>query len=35
MWHVSNEYGGECHCDQCQHAFRDWLKRSTTMILNL
>lgn len=27
MWHVSNEYGGECHCHQCQHAFRDWLKK--------
>ncbi|TXC90576.1 beta-galactosidase [Metabacillus litoralis] len=26
MWHISNEYGGECHCDYCQHAFRDWLK---------
>lgn len=26
MWHVSNEYGGECHCDLCQAAFRDWLK---------
>lgn len=26
MWHISNEYGGECHCDSCQHAFRDWLK---------
>ena len=26
MWHISNEYGGECHCDQCQNAFRDWLK---------
>jgi beta-galactosidase len=26
MWHISNEYGGECHCDKCQHAFRDWLK---------
>lgn len=26
MWHVSNEYGGECHCDLCQGAFRDWLK---------
>ncbi|WP_305037451.1 beta-galactosidase [Gracilibacillus salinarum] len=25
-WHVSNEYGGECHCDYCQEAFRDWLK---------
>lgn len=26
MWHVSNEYSGECHCDLCQNAFRDWLK---------
>lgn len=26
MWHISNEYGGECHCDLCQEAFREWLK---------
>lgn len=26
MWHVSNEYGGDCHCPLCQEAFRDWLK---------
>ncbi|WP_199615204.1 beta-galactosidase [Paenibacillus alkalitolerans] len=26
-WHISNEYGGECHCPYCQDAFRDWLKR--------
>lgn len=26
LWHVSNEYGGECHCDLCQEAFRAWLK---------
>ena len=26
LWHVSNEYGGECHCSLCQQAFRDWLK---------
>ncbi|HIS25886.1 MAG TPA: beta-galactosidase [Candidatus Pullilachnospira intestinigallinarum] len=25
-WHVSNEYGGECHCPLCQEAFRQWLK---------
>ena len=25
-WHISNEYGGECHCDTCQGQFRDWLK---------
>lgn len=27
MWHVSNEYSGECHCEQCQNAFREWLKK--------
>lgn len=27
MWHISNEYGGECHCELCQNAFREWLKR--------
>ena len=26
MWHISNEYGGECHCEKCQEAYRDWLK---------
>ncbi len=26
MWHLSNEYRGECHCPLCQAAFRDWLK---------
>ncbi len=26
MWHISNEYCGECHCELCQNAFRDWLK---------
>lgn len=26
LWHVSNEYGGECHCPLCQEAFRNWLK---------
>ncbi len=25
-WHISNEYSGECHCELCQRAFRDWLK---------
>lgn len=25
-WHISNEFGGECHCDFCQAAFRSWLK---------
>ena len=26
MWHISNEYGGQCHCEYCQAAFRGWLK---------
>lgn len=26
VWHLSNEYGGECHCELCQEAFRNWLK---------
>lgn len=26
MWHISNEYCGECHCELCQEAFRNWLK---------
>ena len=27
LWHLSNEYGGECHCPLCQQAFRDWLRK--------
>ena len=26
LWHISNEYGGECHCELCQEAFRQWLR---------
>jgi len=26
MWHISNEYGGECRCELCQQAFREYLK---------
>ncbi len=26
LWHISNEFGGECHCPKCQAAFREWLK---------
>ena len=25
-WHISNEYGGTCYCDNCEKAFREWLK---------
>ncbi len=27
MWHISNEYSGECHCELCQKAFREWLQK--------
>ncbi|MFC5652784.1 beta-galactosidase [Paenibacillus solisilvae] len=27
LWHVSNEYGGECYCDNCEAAFRIWLQQ--------
>lgn len=26
VWHVSNEYSGECHCELCRAAFVEWLK---------
>lgn len=25
-WHISNEYGGRCYCENCEKAFRVWLK---------
>lgn len=25
-WHISNEYGGCCYCENCEKAFREWLK---------
>lgn len=27
LWHISNEFGGECHCPLCQEAFRNWLRK--------
>lgn len=27
LWHISNELGGECHCELCQKAFQEWLKK--------
>ena len=27
LWHVSNEYGGMCYCDNCAAAFRVWLQQ--------
>ena len=26
LWHISNEFGGECYCPLCQQKFREWLK---------
>ena len=26
-WHVNNEYGGECYCENCERAFRKWLQK--------
>ncbi len=26
-WHISNEYGGECYCENCAKAFRVWLQK--------
>lgn len=25
-WHISNEYGGDCYCENCEKAFQNWLK---------
>jgi beta-galactosidase len=25
LWHLSNEYSGDCHCELCREAFRAWL----------
>ncbi|MGL5654052.1 MAG: beta-galactosidase, partial [Vibrio sp.] len=31
-WHISNEYGGDCHCADCQNAFREWLQQRYTSL---
>ena len=35
LWHISNEYGGECHCPLCREKFREWLKEKYGTIENL
>ena len=25
-WHIGNEFEGECYCENCERAFRIWLK---------
>ncbi|TVY07800.1 beta-galactosidase [Paenibacillus cremeus] len=27
IWHIGNEYGPHCYCDQCASAFRVWLQK--------
>jgi beta-galactosidase len=27
MWHISNEYSGECYCELCLASFHSWLER--------
>ena len=36
VWHLSNEYSGECYCELCLAAFRQWLsaKYRTLAALN-
>lgn len=26
-WHINNEYGGNCYCENCQRAFQKWLQQ--------
>ncbi len=26
-WHISNEFNGECFCESCKSAFREWLRK--------
>ncbi|NOV01960.1 beta-galactosidase [Paenibacillus planticolens] len=35
IWHVSNEYGGYCYCDQCENSFRKWLQERYTTLEKL
>lgn len=34
-WHISNELSGECFCESCQQAFREYLKKKYKKIENL
>lgn len=35
LWHISNEFGGECHCEHCQDAFRKYVKDKYKTVENL
>lgn len=34
-WHISNEYGGICYCENCEKAFRRWLKEKYKTLDNV
>ena len=34
-WHVANEYGGQCYCENCEKQFRVWLKEKYKTIEEL
>lgn len=34
-WHINNEYGGVCYCENCAKAFRVWLKKKYKTIEEL
>ncbi len=35
LWHISNEFEGECYCPLCQAEFRKWLEKKYGTIENL
>lgn len=35
LWHISNEYGTYCYCENCTMEFQKWLKRKYGTIENL
>lgn len=35
IWHVSNEYGGYCYCDNCAASFRKWLQQKYGTLQNV
>ncbi len=35
LWHVNNEYGAYCYCENCRQAFIKWLKNKYINLENL
>lgn len=35
MWHISNEYSGECFCEHCQENWRKWVKKKYGTLENV